>query len=225
METPAVIAENIRKIQAVIAASANPEAILVAVSKNQTVEAIKAAYDCGIRDFGENRVQEFQSKYPVLPADIRWHFIGSLQKNKVKYICGKVFLVHSVDSLSLACEIDRRAGQSGLTVKVLLEVKTSPEEGKQGVETAAAPLLVSEILKLEHLDFQGLMTMAPFVEDREPIISSFRALKKVKQIIEDTGETAVKYLSMGMSDDFQIALNEGTSIIRIGRGIFGERRG
>lgn len=218
-----IIRENLIRLRERIAASGK-EPVLVAVSKNMPAEAILAAYELGIRDFGENRVQEMLEKQDKLPSDIRWHFIGNIQKNKLKYLCGKTYLVHSVSSYELAEEFSSRLGRMNKTADVLVEIKTSREKTKGGINFSEAVTEIDKIIRINNINFLGLMTMAPLTEDENQIRESFSSLKKLRISVEQKLGIRVKYLSMGMSDDFEIALFEGSDMIRVGRGIFGERR-
>jgi pyridoxal phosphate enzyme (YggS family) len=198
---------------------------LVAVSKGQPPERIKTAYDAGPRVFGENRVQELVAKMDVLPPDIEWHLIGHLQRNKVKYVVGRVALIHSVDSLRLAEEISKEAGKRGLVQDILIEVNIAGEETKQGAEPGEVATLVAQAAKLEGLRVCGLMAIAPYVnngEENRPHFSKLRELlvdiqgKNIDN--ENMGNFAT--LSMGMSGDYQAAIAEGATLVRIGTNIF-----
>jgi PLP dependent protein len=190
------------------------QATLIAVSKGRTLDEIKAVYDEGVRDFGENRVTEFLEKKRTLPTDIIWHFIGSLQRNKVKKIVGEVDLIHSVDSQALAEEISREALKKGIRQSVLLQINVSREEQKHGFSPADALKEWKRLKELEGVEWKGVMTMAPLTEDQEIIRSTFRGLKKLATQLE------VNELSMGMSQDYKIALEEGATMVRIGRSLF-----
>ncbi|MCM1189016.1 MAG: YggS family pyridoxal phosphate-dependent enzyme [bacterium] len=198
---------------------------LIAVSKTKPVELLREAYDAGVRDFGENKVQELLDKIPQLPGDIRWHMIGHLQRNKVKYIVGKVFLIHSVDSLRLAEEISREAVKQHITVKILIEVNVAEEEGKFGVSAEEAPALVRAAAALEGIRVEGLMTVAPFVENQEDNRVIFRKLKQLSVDIADKNidNVSMSVLSMGMTGDYGVAVEEGAVCVRVGTGIFGQR--
>jgi len=205
------------------------EVTLVAVSKNNPVEKIKEAYDCGVRVFGENRVQELMAKIDLLPDDIEWHMIGNLQRNKVKYIVGRVSLIHSVDSLKLAAEISKEAVKRGCVQDILIEVNIAGEESKHGVSPEKVADLVRDIIILPGLRLQGLMTMAPFVTDGEENRPYFVKLRQLsvditKKNIDNTNiinKTDMKILSMGMSGDFVPAIEEGAGLVRIGTSVFG----
>ncbi len=198
---------------------------LVAVSKTKPVEAIKEAYDCGQRDFGENKVQEMRDKYPVLPSDIRWHLIGHLQRNKVKYIAPYVHLIHSVDNLKLLREINKQALKNKRIIPVLLQIKIAQEDTKYGMsfEEAEELLHSSELDELPNIKISGLMGMATNTPDAAQRKKEFHSLKlffdKLKKQFPD-----FTYLSMGMSGDYPLAIEEGSNMIRVGSKIFGERK-
>ena len=198
---------------------------LIAVSKTKPVEMLQEAYNCGCRDFGENKVQELLDKYDRLPKDIRWHMIGHLQRNKVKYIVDKVYLIHSVDSLRLAEEINKEAAKKGVTVSILVEINVANEESKFGATVGEAISLVEKIAKLPNIVIRGLMTIAPYVENSEENRLYFAKLKQiyVDIIHKNIDNVFMKELSMGMTGDYEVAITEGATYIRIGTGIFGER--
>lgn len=201
------------------------EVKLIAVSKTKPLSALQQAYDCGCRDFGENKVQELVDKYEAMPKDIRWHMIGHLQRNKVKYIVDKVFLIHSVDSLRLAQEIEKEAAKREITANVLVEVNVAGEESKFGTTCEEACLLVEKIAKLPHVRVRGLMTIAPYVEDSEENRPYFAKLKQiyVDIIHKNIDNVFMEELSMGMTGDYEVAITEGATYVRVGTGIFGER--
>lgn len=200
---------------------------LIAVSKTKPVGMLQEAYDAGIRNFGENRVQELMEKMPVLPADIRWHMIGHLQRNKVKYIVGKVWMIHSVDSLELAEEISKVAVKKQVTVRILLEVNVAEEESKFGVTVQEALGLAEAAAKLPGIRVEGLMTIAPYTEVPEENRIYFQRLKQLSVDIYDKNidNVNMNVLSMGMTGDYSIAVEEGATYVRVGTGIFGERKG
>ena len=201
------------------------EVTLIAVSKTKPVEMLKEAYETGCRDFGENKVQELVDKYEVLPKDIRWHMIGHLQRNKVKYIVDKVYLIHSVDSLRLAEEISKEAAKKNVDVNILVEVNVAGEETKFGTGCEEAKQLVRDIAQLPHVHIQGLMTIAPYVQNPEENRPVFRQLKKLSVDIaaKNINNVTMSVLSMGMTGDYQVAVQEGATMVRVGTGIFGER--
>ncbi|MBE5865984.1 MAG: YggS family pyridoxal phosphate-dependent enzyme [Lachnospiraceae bacterium] len=227
-----MISANMKHVQERIdAACANSgrdtkEVTLIAVSKTKPVEALMEAYEAGARDFGENKVQELLDKIPQLPSDVRWHMIGHLQRNKVKYIIDKVCLIHSVDSLRLAEEISKEALKHGITANILVEVNVAAEESKFGVSVEEAETLVSDIAKLPGICIKGLMTIAPFVDNEEENREYFRKLKQLSVDImrkNIDNRNMDKELSMGMTGDYKVAVEEGATYVRVGTGIFGER--
>ena len=226
------IAENIESIQkekaeAAERAGRNPEDILLcAVTKTHTAEQINEAIRAGVTDIGENKVQEILDKYDkVLP--VRWHMIGHLQTNKVKYIIDKVCLIHSVDSFRLAEEINRRAAQHGIVMDILVQVNAACDEAKFGVDMDAAEILVREILEnCSSIRVRGLMTIAPYAENPEEIRPYFHQMRQLyDRLARDISHPSMdfKYLSMGMSNDRVVAVEEGSTVIRVGTAIFGAR--
>lgn len=201
------------------------EVTLIAVSKTKPVEMLQEIYDENIRDFGENKVQELCSKMEQLPSDIRWHMIGHLQRNKVKYIVGKVELIHSVDTYRLAEEINIQAKKQNLIVPILVEVNIAHEESKFGISAEDAILLVEEISRLENIRIKGLMTIAPYVENPEDNRLYFRKIKQLSVDItnKNIDNVSMEILSMGMTGDYMVAIEEGATMVRVGTGIFGER--
>ena len=204
---------------------AREEITLIAVSKTKPVSMIKDVYDLGIRDFGENKVQELSEKYPQMPQDINWHLIGHLQTNKVKQVLDKACLIHSVDSIRLAETIEKEAAKKNLIVNILLEVNVAEEESKFGFKVNEVFSAIQQIATFSHVKIKGLMTIAPFVENPEENRSVFAQLKKLSVDIEaeNIDNVSVDILSMGMTNDYQVAIEEGATIIRVGTGIFGER--
>ena len=224
-----MIAENLAQLRAKIEETCKrsgrkpDEVKLIAVSKYFGEDAIVEAKNCGLTDFGENRAQELTLKYEKLGNDVTWHFIGTLQKNKVKYAVNAADLIHSVDSLELVEEINNRAEKFGKVQNILLEVKTSEEETKSGLETENEILsLVKRCSELHNIGLMGFMTMAPLTEDANIIRKSFRDLRNLKDKINNKGYNLTE-LSMGMTSDFEIAIEEGATMIRIGSAIFGDR--
>lgn len=201
------------------------EVTLIAVSKTKPVETLQEAYDLGVRVFGENKVQEMADKYEVLPKDIQWHLIGHLQRNKVKYIIDKAVLIHSMDSLRLAQTIEKEAEKHNLTAHILIEVNVAREESKFGIFPEDLESLVDEIAKLPHIQVDGLMTIAPFVSDPEENRPVFRELRKLSVDIsaKKVDNVNMSVLSMGMTNDYQVAIEEGATMVRVGTGIFGAR--
>lgn len=227
-----MVQENIKNVEVRIESACqkcgrSPEDVqLIAVSKTKPIEMLKEAYDYGCRDFGENKVQELVDKYDKMPKDIRWHMIGHLQRNKVKYIVDKVYLIHSVDSLRLAEEISKEAVKHNVTVSILVEVNVAGEESKFGTTSEDAISLVEEIAKLPNILIKGLMTIAPYVENAEENRLYFAKLKQiyVDIIHKNIDNVCMKELSMGMTGDYEVAITEGATYIRVGTGIFGERQ-
>lgn len=195
---------------------------LVAVSKTKTIEDIMSAYNSGQRLFGENRVQELTNKYSNLPKDIKWNMIGNLQSNKVKYIASFVDLIHSLDSLKLAREINKQAEKNNRVIDCLVQIKISKEETKHGVSFENFDEFYKNVKSLKFINITGLMGMASFTDDKNLIKDEFKSIsslyKKLKLVDKN-----IKYLSIGMSNDYNLAINEGGNMIRIGSKIFGER--
>ncbi len=226
-----MIEENIRQVERKIAAACErsgrnkDEVTLIAVSKTKPVPMLKEAYEAGARDFGENKVQELVDKIPQLPEDVRWHMIGHLQRNKVKYIVDKVYLIHSVDSYRLAEEISKEAAKKQVTVNILVEVNVALEESKFGTCCEEAAALVEEIAKLPGISVKGLMTIAPYVEKAEENRKYFSKLKQLSVDImrKNIDNVSMNILSMGMTGDYEVAVEEGATYVRVGTGIFGER--
>lgn len=201
------------------------EVTLIAVSKTKPAEVLKEAYDLGIRVFGENKVQELTEKYEVLPKDIRWHMIGHLQTNKVKYIADKVELIHSVDSLKLAETIEKEAAKRHRTIDILVEVNVAEEESKFGLKVEEVIPFIEKVAGFSHINVRGLMTIAPFVENPEKNRSVFADLRKLSVDITEKNidNVNVSILSMGMTNDYEVAIEEGATMVRVGTGIFGAR--
>ena len=226
-----MLKENLDKVEVRIqnacrrAGRSRDEVTLVAVSKTKPVAMLREAYDLGIRIFGENKVQEIRDKYGEMPSDTEWHMIGHLQTNKVKYIVDKVKLIHSVDSLKLAETIEKEAEKHGRTVDILLEVNVAEETSKFGLKTVEVLPLYEKIVQLPHINVRGLMTIAPFVENPEKNRSVFADLHKLYVDIKDKNidNGTVSILSMGMTNDYEVAIEEGATMVRIGTGIFGAR--
>lgn len=228
-----MLLENITKIfkkmsHAAMRAGRNPEDVkLVAVTKTVSVDAIKEAVDIGLRIFGENRVQEAQkkiqdSKLKIQNPNIQWHLIGHLQKNKAKYAVQLFDLIHTIDSIELAEEIDKQAKKVGKIQRVLVQVKLSDEETKHGISEEELILLLEKIQVLSNLKLEGLMTMPPYFDNPENVRPYFRRLREIREEGQKKG-FMLKELSMGMSNDFEVAIEEGATMVRIGTAIFGER--
>ncbi len=207
------------------AGRASDEVLLIAVSKTKPVSMLMEVYDQGCRDFGENKVQELVSKYEAMPKDIRWHMIGHLQRNKVKYIVDKVVLIHSVDSLKLAEEISREAVKKQVQVSILIEVNIAGEDSKFGVSGKETEQLIRQIAPLPGIHIEGLMTIAPYVENPEENRQYFAQLKQLSVDItrKNIDNVNMNVLSMGMTGDYTVAIEEGATCVRVGTGIFGER--
>ena len=227
------IEKNLEKIeQNILAACAasgrcRDDISLIVVSKGRSCEEIRAAYDLGVRRFGENRVQEMAAKMTLLPADIEWHLIGHLQRNKVKYVVGKAALIHSIDTLPLAEAISKEAAKRGVTQDILVEVNIAAEASKHGVSPAGCEELLRAIAALPGLRPRGLMTVAPYVEDGEENRRHFALLSQLlvdmaAKSIDNTYINERAILSMGMSGDYAAAITEGATMIRIGTAVFAD---
>ena len=226
-----MLCENLRQVQKNIEKSCSEsgrslsEVTLIAVSKTKPVELLMEAYEAGARVFGENKVQEILDKYETMPSDVKWHMIGHLQRNKVKYIIDKVEMIHSVDSLRLAETIEQEASKKNVVMKILLEVNVAEEETKFGLRMEEVIPLLEEIAHYPHLQVMGLMTIAPYVENPEDNREIFRKLKKLSVDIakKNINNITMSVLSMGMTGDYTVAVQEGATMVRVGTGIFGER--
>jgi len=217
-----IIKEKIKK--AALKSDRNPEEIkLVAVTKTASIGQIKEAISAGIRMIGENKVQAAKEKYHILTIDTEWHLIGHLQTNKVKYAIEIFDCIQSVDSIKLAKEIDKRSLQFGKTTNILIEVNVSGEKTKYGIKPEEVEAFLKEISEFSGIRVRGLMTIAPIEEMKEKVRPYFRKLRELSQEIKGKNIKNIKmdYLSMGMTDDFEIAVEEGANMLRIGRGIFG----
>ncbi|MCF7823107.1 MAG: YggS family pyridoxal phosphate-dependent enzyme [Candidatus Marinimicrobia bacterium] len=221
--------DQILKRMAVAAASVGrsvDDVTLIGVSKRKPIEDMQLAYSAGLRHFGENRAQEVRDKFAAFsPENITRHFIGHLQSNKVKYLPGRVDIIHTVDSTNIADQIDQKFGEHGLRIAVLVEVNISGESSKEGVGPEQAFSLASYCLEKPNLEFKGLMTIGPLTDDQTIIRQSFRHMRLLNDDIgQQLGlDKAGLILSMGMSGDFEIAIEEGASHIRVGTALFGER--
>ena len=212
--------------QACIRSGRNPgEVTLIAVSKTKPVPMLEEAYAAGARDFGENKVQEIAAKKPELPEDIRWHMIGHLQRNKVGQVLGKAVLIHSVDSLRLARQIETDAAKAGLDVDILLEVNVAREESKYGFMLEEVEDEIMTLKDFPHVHIKGLMTIAPFVENPEENRGIFKKLFEFAVDIDkkNIDNVTMGVLSMGMTGDYEVAIEEGATMVRVGTGIFGAR--
>ena len=218
------VRENIQK--ACEKAGRSPQEVtMIAVSKTKPLFMLEEAYEAGARDFGENKVQEILEKHPKMPEDARFHMIGHLQRNKVKQVLPHAVLIHSVDSYRLAEQISQEAGKLGITAKILLEVNVAKEESKFGMMPEDVEEMAGQIAALPHLQIEGLMTIAPFVDDPEKNRPVFRKLYQLSVDIKKKNIDNVNMgvLSMGMTGDYQVAVEEGSTMIRVGTGIFGAR--
>ena len=226
-----MVKENLKEVEEKITAACERagrdrnEVTLIAVSKTKPMEMIEEAYSADKRDFGENKAQEMKEKHDALPDDIKWHFIGHLQTNKVKYVVGRATLIHSVDSLHLAEAIEKESEKKNLVSDILIEVNVACEESKFGLKTDEVEKLVRDVAKLPHLRVKGLMTIAPFVENAEENRNIFRELKALSVDIaaKNIDNISMDILSMGMTGDYEVAVEEGATLVRVGTGIFGER--
>lgn len=227
-----MIAENLKEVRAHIkdacekACRREDTVTLIAVSKTKPVSMLQEAYENGCRHFGENKVQEIAEKYEQLPKDIKWHMIGHLQRNKVKYIVDKVAMIHSVDSLRLAEEISKEAVKKQVTVPILIEVNVAKEDTKFGIACEETEALVRQISPLPGISIKGLMTIAPYVDNSEENRQYFAKLKQLSVDIskKNIDNVSMNILSMGMTGDYTVAIEEGASFVRVGTGIFGERQ-
>lgn len=226
-----MVKENLKDVESKIAAACEKvgrqrsEVTLIAVSKTKPVELIRDAIDYGMKDFGENKVQEMCDKMEIISEKLNWHMIGHLQRNKVKYIVDKAYLIHSVDSLRLAEQINSEAEKKNVICNILIEVNIAGEESKFGVAKDEVKPLLEAIKDLKHVHVKGLMTIAPFVDDAEDNRKYFREMHKlfIDMRQENTDNVSMEVLSMGMTGDYQVAIEEGATMVRVGTGIFGAR--
>ena len=226
-----MVAENLAQVQKNIEESCGNvnrdpgEVTLIAVSKTKPVEMLKEAYDAGARVFGENKVQEIVDKYDQMPSDVKWHMIGHLQRNKVKYIVDKVAMIHSVDSFRLAETIEKEAAKKAVVVPILIEVNVAQEESKFGLKPEEVLPFIEQIADFSHIQIKGLMTIAPYVDNAEENREIFRELKKLSVDIaaKNINNVTMSVLSMGMTGDYMVAVQEGATMVRVGTGIFGAR--
>jgi pyridoxal phosphate enzyme (YggS family) len=218
------VADKIIKLKKTLA----EHVTLVAVSKTKPISAIEDAYESGHRDFGENRVQELQEKYPALPKDIRWHAIGHLQRNKVKYIAPFIHLIHSVDSLRLLKEINKEAEKNERTIKVLLQFHIAQEESKFGLDWDKAQVLLEsdDYREMKNIEVTGVMGMATFIDNEGQVREEFAQLRFFFEQLKEQyfkDQSSFKEISMGMSGDYELAISEGSTMIRVGSSLFGAR--
>ena len=215
-----LVEENIKKACEKVGRDVN-EVTLIAVSKTKPYTAIEEALPTGVKDYGENKVQELCDKYEILPKDIKWHMIGHLQRNKVKYLVGKASLIHSVDSIRLAEQIEKEYAKADEIANILIEVNMAQEESKFGITSEETEQLVREIAKFPHIRIKGLMTIAPYTDNPESNRVYFRNMKKLSVDIENKNidNVSMSVLSMGMTGDYQVAVEEGATLVRVGTGI------
>ena len=226
-----MVAENLAQVQKNIEESCGNvnrdpgEVTLIAVSKTKPVEMLREAYDAGARVFGENKVQEIVDKYDHMPSDVKWHMIAHLERKKVIYIVDKVAMIHSVDSFRLAETIEKEAAKKNVTVPILIEVNVAQEESKYGLKPEEVLPFIEEIADFSHIQIKGLMTIAPYVENAEENREIFRELKKLSVDIaaKNINNVTMSVLSMGMTGDYMVAVQEGATMVRVGTGIFGAR--
>lgn len=226
-----MIRENLEQVEANIRMACGrsgrslEDVTLIAVSKTKPVSMIEEAYACGKREFGENKAQELRDKFSVLPGDINWHFIGHLQTNKVKYIVGKAALIHSVDSVHLAEALEAESSKQNVITRILAQINVAEESTKFGTTVEEAAALVTKLASFPHLRVEGLMTIAPFVENSEENRPIFRKLKQLSVDIgrKNIDNVSMGILSMGMTNDYEVAIEEGATHVRVGTGIFGAR--
>ena len=226
-----MVTENLRKVEKKIESACTRagrdrnDVTLIAVSKTKPVEMMREAMQCGIVTFGENKVQEIVEKQKELTEPLDWHMIGHLQRNKVKYLVGKASLIHSVDSIRLAEQIEKEYAKADEIANILIEVNMAQEESKFGITSEETEQLVREIAKFPHIRIKGLMTIAPYTDNPESNRVYFRNMKKLSVDIENKNidNVSMSVLSMGMTGDYQVAVEEGATLVRVGTGIFGER--
>jgi len=223
------VAENLERVREQVAEAAAKvgravdEIHLIAISKTHDAEKVRAAYEAGQTLFGESRVQEARAKIPLLPSSLRWHFVGHLQKNKIRHALPLFELFHSVDSLALAQEMNRIANEDGMHPRVLLEVNVAGEGSKFGFKPETVRAEMELLLALPRLSIEGLMIIPPVAEEAEASRKSFVRLRELRAVLEKEFDVKLPHLSMGMTNDFPIAVEEGATLVRVGTAIFGER--
>ncbi|MBA2269195.1 MAG: YggS family pyridoxal phosphate-dependent enzyme [Chthoniobacterales bacterium] len=223
------VAGNLKLVQARVAAAVEKsgrtvaDVQMIAVSKKQDSEKVRAAFDAGQTTFGESRVQEAKAKIPLLPSGVRWHFIGHLQKNKIRHALPLFELFHSVDSLALANDIERISSEEGMRPRVLLEVNVAGEGSKIGFQPDALVAAMESLLQLRRLEIEGLMAIPPLAPEAEDSRRYFVMLRELRDRIEREFRTRLPQLSMGMSNDYEVAIEEGATLVRVGTAIFGAR--
>ena len=213
---------SIKKQISIINNEIKDNAELIAVSKTRSIEDINEAYNQGQKKFGENRVQEIVDKFNKLPKDIEWHMIGHLQKNKVKYISEFISLIHSLDRLSLANEIDKNGKKHDKSIDCLIQIKISKEESKFGLNIDELHSFYNEVKMFKNINIRGLMGMASYTDDKELVNNEFKKMKKLFEKMKSI-DSNIKILSIGMSDDYSLAIKNGSNMIRVGSKIFGKR--
>lgn len=226
-----MINENIQKVKETIAAACHragreeSEVTLIAVSKTKPLSMIEEAYAAGMREFGENKPQELRDKAKEFQSPVHWHMIGSLQSNKIKYVVGTAYLIHSVDSMELAAAIEKEAAKKNQTMDILLEVNVAEESSKHGFSMEEVEAAVRQVAGYSHLRLRGLMTVAPYTENAEENRIYFRKMKELLVDInaKNIDNIPMDILSMGMTSDYEVAIEEGATMVRVGTGIFGER--
>ena len=225
------IEENLRDVEERIRAAClrsnrkREDVTLIVVSKTKPVSMIREVLELGPLDFGENKPQELRDKYDLLPKEIRWHMIGNLQRNKVKYVVPRAYMIHSVGSYELAEQIEKESARRGLVMPCLAEVNIAKEASKEGIMREDAVDFIRRVSEFKHIRMEGLMTVAPYVSDPEQNRPYFRALRNLAVDIEheNIDNVYMRNLSMGMTGDFEVAVEEGATMIRVGTGILGER--
>ena len=223
------VAENLERVREQVAGAAAKvgravdEIQLIAISKTHDAEKVRAAYEAGQTLFGESRVQEARAKIPLLPSSLRWHFVGHLQKNKIRHALLLFELFHSVDSLALAHEMNRIADEDGMHPRVLLEINVSGEGSKFGFKPETVRAEMESLLALPRLSIEGLMIIPPLAEEAEASRKYFVRLRELRAVLEKEFDVRLPHLSMGMTNDFPVAVEEGATLVRVGTAIFGER--
>ena len=226
-----MIKENLKKVEENIQKACEKSkrdrscVTLIAVSKTKPVSDIRCAMECGITVFGENKVQEIRDKTDEIKEPLSWHMIGHLQANKVKYLPGRVCMIHSVDNIKLANEIEKQFAKAQMSIDVLVEVNMAAEESKFGLAPSQVPDFIKQISTLEHLNVRGLMTIAPYTDDPESNRQYFKGLRDLMAQVNEMNIPGINMdtLSMGMTGDYEVAIEEGATFVRVGTGIFGER--
>ena len=230
-EVDIILKDNIERIKEEIDTLLNKsgrnsdDMTLIAVTKTVDVDTINQAIELGITDIGENRVQELEKKIEAIGDHVNYHLIGHLQTNKVKYIIDKVKLIHSLDRISLAKELDKRAKMNDMSIDTLVQINVAEEDSKFGLEVSQVLPFIEEVLKFDNIRIRGIMTIAPYTDDKVLLRNVFRTMYQLKEKISNRNyeNLSMDYLSMGMTNDYEIAIEEGSNMIRVGTGIFGDR--